>query len=133
MSEMKDHYDEVEWGRRDIEFHQIIARGTRNERVVRACGTIYDECFYLMKSFISEVRKLHEKKEHLTEVLADRRAHEDHAAVDRAEKERRLELRRIAGFEGSALSLLEPVEINRNHREKQHNVRCQRSDEQRHQ
>ena len=76
MAELPKHYDRDEWEHHDAEFHHIIARGTRNERLIRAVSTIYEECFYLNQTFLysslGEAARTDPK--HLQEVLAEHRA-----------------------------------------------------------
>ena len=75
MTELPKHYDRFEWEHHDAEFHHIISRGTRNERLIRAVSTIYEECFYLNHTFL--YRELGEgartDPKHLGEVLAEHR------------------------------------------------------------
>jgi DNA-binding GntR family transcriptional regulator len=39
------------WDQKDIEFHMIIARGARNERILSALESVLLECIYLSKIF----------------------------------------------------------------------------------
>ena len=47
MEKAVEEQNDAVWLDRDLEFHTTIARGARNERLVRALSNIYQECFYL--------------------------------------------------------------------------------------
>ena len=38
---------------KDTEFHNVILKGCRNERVTRALEDIYDECFFLREKYFN--------------------------------------------------------------------------------
>ncbi|MBT3273181.1 MAG: FCD domain-containing protein, partial [Spirochaetales bacterium] len=82
------NYESHEWEHHDADFHRIIARGTRNERLIRAVSTIYEECFYLNKIFL--YRDLGENAQadpsHLADVLKEHRSILDGIASKDPEK-----------------------------------------------
>jgi DNA-binding FadR family transcriptional regulator len=82
MEDLKDHFDRSSWEHHDADFHHIIARGTRNERLIRAVSSIYEECFYLNNTFLYKSMDVAMDPEHLAEVLGEHRAILDAIADD---------------------------------------------------
>lgn len=68
-----DEYDADYWEEKDIEFHHAIARGARNERLYRAIGHLYDECFYILRTYRGgpNARKCGERPRHLQDVYGE--------------------------------------------------------------
>ncbi len=74
MEEALERYEHTYWQEKDIEFHQTIARGARNERLFRAIDSLYTECFYLMRTYrAADADHPGEKPGHLTQVLEEHR------------------------------------------------------------
>ena len=94
MERALDDYDYVYWQEKDIEFHETIARGARNARLFRAMDGLYNECFYLIRTYRDvDNQKRREKPGHLSEVLEEHRrilkAIVDHDAKMAEEEARR--------------------------------------------
>ncbi len=51
MKSIVTEYHPRYWDQKDIEFHMIIARGARNERILKALDSVLTECIYLSKIF----------------------------------------------------------------------------------
>ena len=74
MTELREHFERIDWEHHDAEFHHVIARGTRNERIIRAVKTIYEECFFLNSTLLYKGTNIELDSNHLDEVLAEHRA-----------------------------------------------------------
>jgi DNA-binding GntR family transcriptional regulator len=74
MEDALDHYEHVYWQEKDIEFHQTIARGARNDRLFRSIDGLYKECFYLMRTYrVADMSHLDDIPEHISVVLEEHR------------------------------------------------------------
>jgi DNA-binding GntR family transcriptional regulator len=51
MQGMVDDYHPTYWNEKDLDFHTIIARGSRNNRVLYALSSVLEECLYISKIF----------------------------------------------------------------------------------
>jgi len=81
MEEIAEHYERDYWVQKDLEFHRLVSRGTRNDRLERALATLYEESFYLRTAFEGarrNPRAREEKPSHLGSVV------EEHATIFRA-------------------------------------------------
>lgn len=73
MEGMIGDYHSRYWEEKDIEFHTIIARGSRNLRILGALSNVLLECLYLSKIYGSVKRSPDDDSPpaHLPEVLAE--------------------------------------------------------------
>jgi len=73
MEHMATDYHARYWEEKDIEFHTIIARFSRNTRILAALGNVLLECLYLTKIYSQTDQKGGEDTPpvHLPEVLAE--------------------------------------------------------------
>ena len=81
MEGIAGQYERDYWVEKDLEFHGVISRGTRNERLVRALTPLYEESFYLRTAFEATRRSggaSEEKPSHLHAVV------EEHTTIFRA-------------------------------------------------
>ena len=73
MQEMAEQFHPTYWNEKDIEFHTIIARGSRNNRILNALTGVLEECLYISKIFSAsqEEEEQHKAPGHLQAVLEE--------------------------------------------------------------
>jgi DNA-binding GntR family transcriptional regulator len=75
MERTASQYNAKYWEEKDMEFHRIIARGSRNVRLSKSLENVLQECLYLSKIYFRKPDGTMEQRspEHLQLVLSEHR------------------------------------------------------------